>query len=169
MPRVNLAADLHLRDRVAELALWRSKRAMRRRVASSAARLGTILFRQYSPLPHRRSILDDSSLYASSERSANGDDAKQPHSTRACACCGKAPANMRLNEPPWENPNSAARSEPAASITARTSSIRSSSVATPATRSDRPVPRLSNRIRRENAARREKWCAHSGSSQNSSI
>ena len=45
-------------------------------------------------------------------------------------------------------PSSAARSEPTASITARTSSIRSSSEATPLTRSDRPVPRLSNRISR---------------------
>ncbi len=42
----------------------------------------------------------------------------------------------------------AARREPAASITARTSSIRVSSVGAPPTRSDMPVPRLSNRISR---------------------
>ena len=40
-----------------------------------------------------------------------------------------------------------ARSEPAASITARTSSIRVSSVGAPSTRSDMPVPRLSKIIR----------------------
>ena len=41
-------------------------------------------------------------------------------------------------------------------MTARRSSIRCSSVAT-ATRSDRPVPRLSNMIRRLNDARRSKY------------
>ena len=46
--------------------------------------------------------------------------------------------------PPSETPSSAARSEPTASITARTSSIRTSSDGAPLTRSDIPVPRLSN-------------------------
>jgi hypothetical protein len=44
---------------------------------------------------------------------------------------------------PSDMPSSAARSEPAASITARTSSIRSSSVGAPATGSERPTPRRS--------------------------
>lgn len=42
--------------------------------------------------------------------------------------------------PPSEIPKTAARSEPAASITARTSSIRCSSVGNSTTRSDIPVP-----------------------------
>src|SRR5689334_9911203 len=45
-------------------------------------------------------------------------------------------------------------------MTARTSSIRSSSVAIPTSRSESPVPRLSNRISQENEARREKNCAN---------
>ncbi len=48
----------------------------------------------------------------------------------------------------------AADSEPMASITARMSSIRSSSGVAPGTRSDMPIPRLSNRISRLNSARR---------------
>ena len=44
---------------------------------------------------------------------------------------------------------SAACSEPTASMTARTSSIRSSSVGAPTLRSERPMPRLSNVISRE--------------------
>src|SRR5438876_221600 len=53
--------------------------------------------------------------------------------------------------PPSEAPKMAARSEPTASITARTSSIRCSSVGSwsAGTGSDIPVPRLSNRITRE--------------------
>ena len=60
-----------------------------------------------------------------------------------------------------------ARCEPTASITARRSSIRSSSVAT-ATRSDRPVPRLSNMIKRLNDASRSKYRRSVGSSHCSS-
>ena len=44
----------------------------------------------------------------------------------------------------------AARSDPTASMTARTSSMRSSSVAIPQSRSDKPVPRLSKQITRQN-------------------
>lgn len=47
--------------------------------------------------------------------------------------------------PPSETPISTGRSEPASSITARTSSIRASSVGTSLTRSETPVPRLSKR------------------------
>ena len=73
--------------------------------------------------------------------------------------------------PPSECPSSAARSDPTASITARTSSMRSSSVGNPSvgTGSDRPVPRLSNRISRENEARRSRNLASPGSSHISSM
>ena len=47
-------------------------------------------------------------------------------------------------------------------MTARTSSIRSSSVGKVPSRSDRPVPRLSNRMRRLNALRRERKCDQVG-------
>ena len=68
---------------------------------------------------------------------------------------------------PSDWPKSAARSDPAASITARTSSMRCSSVARLAsgTRSDIPVPRLSKRIRRLKDASRRRNPARSGSSQ----
>ena len=49
---------------------------------------------------------------------------------------------------PSETPTNAVRSEPAASITARTSSIRASSENPPSTLSDMPVPRLSKMIKR---------------------
>ena len=49
--------------------------------------------------------------------------------------------------------------ESTASITARTSSMRSSSVGTPTKWSDMPVPRLSNMIRRVNEERRRKKCS----------
>ena len=57
-----------------------------------------------------------------------------------------------LSDAPSERPKSAARCEPTASMTARTSSIRVSSVGAPLTGSDMPVPRLSNLISRENDA-----------------
>src|ERR1700694_2827095 len=54
--------------------------------------------------------------------------------------------------PPSEEPKRAARCEETASRTARTSSMRCSSVGSLSldTRSERPVPRLSKRISREN-------------------
>ena len=51
--------------------------------------------------------------------------------------------------PPSETPQTAAASLPAASITARMSSMRVSRSAIPAALSESPVPRLSNTIRRE--------------------
>ena len=57
---------------------------------------------------------------------------------------------MMLIGTPSETPTSAARSDPAASITARTSSIRSSSVGAVATGSDSPAPRRSNWMTRAN-------------------
>ncbi len=83
---------------------------------------------------------------------------------------GWVAANSMLRFPPSEAPNTTARSEPAASSTARRSSIRCSSdgSAFVGTGSDMPVPRLSNRISRENAASRWKPAERSGSSQASS-
>ena len=70
--------------------------------------------------------------------------------------------------PPSDCPIKAALSEPAASITARTSSIRVSRLGTPLTRSDIPVPRLSKRISRQNEEMRRKYAAMTGTVQASS-
>ena len=61
-------------------------------------------------------------------------------------------------------PNTIASSEPAASITAPTSSRWSSSTGGSGPRSDSPTPRMSKRISRENLARRFRKCAQSGCS-----
>jgi hypothetical protein len=72
-----------------------------------------------------------------------------------------------MGGPPSDTPNRLARVEPAASSTARTSSMRASSPgsALTGTRSDSPVPRLSNRISRENEASRRRKSAAAGTSQ----
>ena len=75
---------------------------------------------------------------------------------------------MTLIGPPSETPNRAARSDPAASMTARTSSMRSSRVGASVTGSDSPVPRLSKTIRRENELSRSKKRANGGASHWSS-
>jgi hypothetical protein len=62
----------------------------------------------------------------------------------------------------------AVEEQPAASITARTSSMRVSSVGAPVTRSDIPVPRLSNRISREKEASSVRNGAKEGRVQTSS-
>ena len=67
---------------------------------------------------------------------------------------GCAAAKRIESGPPSDSPITAARSEPTASITARMSSIRVSSVVAPATRSLMPRPRLSKRMSRLNSARR---------------
>ena len=73
--------------------------------------------------------------------------------------------------PPSETPNTTARSEPTASITARTSSMRvsRSGSRSSGTRSDRPTPRLSNRMSRENDARRSRNLPKFGSSHITSM
>ena len=63
-------------------------------------------------------------------------------------------ANIAAIGPPSSVPVIAARSEPAASITASTSSICSSSVGAPDSGSDSPDPRRSNVITRANWVRR---------------
>src|SRR6266403_623186 len=67
--------------------------------------------------------------------------------------------------PPSEMPNSVARSDPAASITARTSSMRCSSEGKSTRRSESPVPRRSSMMSRENDASRVRKRAYEGSSQ----
>ena len=80
---------------------------------------------------------------------------------------GKVAANDPDIAPPPIVPKCTARSDPAASITARTSSIRSARVGSSsgATRSDRPVPRLSKRISRESSASRRRKRASGWTSQ----
>jgi len=70
--------------------------------------------------------------------------------------------------PPSEYPKRTARSEPHASSTARTSSIRSSSGDSRGDGSDRPVSRLSNRISRPSEASPRKNDAATGSSHHRS-
>ena len=77
---------------------------------------------------------------------------------------GCSAANSTLIGAPSDTPKKAARSDPAASITARTSSTRCSSVGTDFTGSDSPVPRLSKRISRANEAILSKKRANSGDS-----
>src|SRR4029453_4158308 len=71
--------------------------------------------------------------------------------------------------PPASMPNSAARSEPAASRTAFRSSTRVSSVGRGRTRSDRPVPRLSSWITRANSASERRKSPRPGRLQLSSM
>ena len=93
------------------------------------------------------------------------DTCECPLQHSAHARTGYVAAKRIAIDPPSETPIIAARSEPDASITARRSSIRVSSVGKLPTRSDIPVPRLSNRIRRQNEAKRRKKAARLGISQ----
>jgi hypothetical protein len=81
-----------------------------------------------------------------------------PIITSASVFSGYVAAKSAESGPPSETPTSAACLDPTASITARTSSMRCSSEGSSLseTRSERPVPRLSNRMSRENDARRER-------------
>ena len=72
----------------------------------------------------------------------------------ASVCAGCVAANRLHIGPPSDTPSSTACRDPTASSTARTSSMRCSRVGRCVTGSDSPVPRLSNRISRENEARR---------------
>ena len=77
---------------------------------------------------------------------------------------GWVPANSESIVPASAHPNSTTRSNPAASMTARMSSMRSSSVATSLIRSDIPVPRLSNTATRLNRPSPSRNRANSGRS-----
>ena len=72
--------------------------------------------------------------------------------TRLATRSGYVAANTAATAAPSQEPMSAARSEPTASMTARTSSIRSSIDGAPATGSETPVPRLSKSRTRANDA-----------------
>src|SRR6059058_6446285 len=74
---------------------------------------------------------------------------------------------MRHIGPPSDQPYMAARSEPAASITARTSPIRSSIVCS-ATRSESPCPRLSKTITLAKAVSLFRRCSWLGTSHSNS-
>ena len=91
-----------------------------------------------------------------------------PQRARAQTRSGYVAAKRMLIGPPSETPIKAARSEPAASMTARTSSMRVSNVGMPLTRSDMPVPRLSKRMSRQNDESRRLKAAIPGTSQASS-
>ena len=73
---------------------------------------------------------------------------KRPEEPSAEVRSGYVAANTAAIGPPSQNANNAARSQPTASITARTSSIRVSIPPSAEGRSDNLVPRLSNRISR---------------------
>ena len=78
---------------------------------------------------------------------------------------GKVAANRAAIGPPSSVPAMAALSEPAASITASTSSIWSSSVGAPKSGSESPEPRRSNVITRANSVRRAITRSSDGSDQ----
>ena len=91
-----------------------------------------------------------------------------PYRTRALVSCGYVAANSSDIGTPSDEPKITARSEPAAAITARTSSIRSSRIGAPTTGSDSPLPRLSNMMSRANDAIRSMMWTAVGISQISS-
>jgi hypothetical protein len=78
-------------------------------------------------------------------------------------------ANSIASGPPSSDPIRATRSDPAASITASTSSIWSSSVGGVTIGSDRPAPLRSNEITREKAHMRVRNALIEGSSTSTSI
>jgi hypothetical protein len=69
--------------------------------------------------------------------------AKPPYTIKADTRRGYVAAKRALMEAPSETPIKTARRDPAASMTARMSSIRSSRQGVPTARSESPVPRLS--------------------------
>ena len=83
----------------------------------------------------------------------------------ASVWAGCVAANRLHIGPPSDTPSSTACLDPTASSTARTSSMRCSRVGRCVTGSDSPVPRLSNRISRENEASRLRNRANDGSFQ----
>ena len=91
--------------------------------------------------------------------------AKVAYSTRALVRSGKVAANSAAIGPPSSVPTKAAFSDPAASITASTSSIWSSSVGAPKSGSDSPEPRRSNVITRAKPVSRAITRSSEGSDQ----
>ena len=89
-----------------------------------------------------------------------GNDPRTSDVTRS----GWVAANIAAMAAPSPHAAIATRLDPAASMTAAMSSARRSRAGTPAIRSERPVPRLSNKSSRPIAARRSRNRANSGSS-----
>jgi len=122
---------------------------------------------------HRRSV---SSIHRSqsSRDSAQGQSgahivrAVVPKSARAITRCGCVAAKTSANDPESPAAKTTALDDPAASSTARRSSIRTSSGGAPSTRSESPLPRLSNVIRRKRCASCSRNARRYGSSQTSS-
>ena len=134
------------------LADWTCGRPNHSRSCRSSLRLGA-RYAALRPSPQRATTFSSVMYSSNSARvdSPHGQSSvvssftSAPQSTSARVRSGYVAANRIESGPPSDTPMSAAVSEPAASMTARTSSIRSSSVPT-RTRSDRPIPRLSKRI-----------------------
>ena len=115
------------------------------------------------PVPHAATVAVTKASNASSV-TENPARTKPPTRTRCDTRSGYVAANNTLMGQPSENPSRIVRFEPTASMTARTSSIRSSSDGTPDTRSDRPCPLLSNVTTRANPDKRCRNAVNPGSS-----
>ena len=88
-------------------------------------------------------------------RRRGGEGSRTANRARGTVECRQEP--RAVDDERSETPKSAACVDPTASMTARTSSMRCSSLGGSVTGSERPVPRLSRRIRRENGGKaREK-------------
>ena len=147
----------------------RSKRPHDCTCCSSWAMLGAKSF-AVMPVPHSRSIRAKRrsiwvGVIPQGYSGSESPRANVPYSTSAAVLSGYVAAKRIHIGPPSEIPNSVACSDPAASITARTSSIRCSSVGRVATGSESPVPRLSSRIKRQKDVSRRRNLANDGSSQ----
>lgn len=154
------------------LAAWRSNRPTISRWRSSGASPFT-KYGRTSPVPQACSTQsrNDCMTSGSAAQGQSGASLKQaavPQSVSEETRSGYVAAKSMHMGPPSEMPRSAACSLPAASMTARMSSIRSSKVGQPQPRSERPVPRLSKKINRENDARRPSSPAKNGKSHDAS-
>ncbi len=150
------------RRAVPGVAAWRSNRPKNWRPAGVRA-IDSASCPNTQPVPHRRSTRSNSGR----SWSRHGWRAQVPCSTSRDTRSGLVAAIRTDSDPPSDDPNTVARSMPAASITARTSSARcSSDGASPGpSRSDRPVPRLSNTATRQNEPSRRRnramiGCSH---------
>jgi hypothetical protein len=95
--------------------------------------------------------------------------AEVPQRIKPAVRSGYVAAKTALIIPPESMPRSAARSDPAASMTARTSSIGTSSVSSSRRGSEIPVPRLSNWITLANSASARRNSARAGIDQPTSM
>ena len=142
-------------------------------IRSSSARLGAPsrrASRAYSSVPQSPSMRSSSMGSFSASRPLVK-SATVPNSRSPRVRSGYVAAKSIAIGPPSEIPKTTARSEAAASIAARRSSIRVSRLGScdSGTRSDSPTPRLSNRIRRDDEANRLRKRACDGTSHNASM